>query len=72
MSFLRHGEIFPNDQGAPPSGYALSHRLDESPVGYSLAGCSPALPASASPTEPQSALKQTTGRLIFIERLTVS
>jgi hypothetical protein len=30
------------------------------------------LPASASPTEPQSALKQTTGRLIFIERLTVS
>ena len=25
-------------------------RLDESPVGYSLAGCSPAEPASASPT----------------------
>ncbi len=30
------------------------HRLDESPAGYSLAGCSPAEPASASPTEIQS------------------
>ena len=28
----------------------LFHRLDEFAVGYSLAGCSPALPASASPT----------------------
>src|SRR6266567_4412229 len=27
----------------------LPHRLDESATGYSLAGCSPALPASASP-----------------------
>ena len=28
----------------------LFHRLDEFAVGYSLGGCSPALPASASPT----------------------
>jgi len=28
----------------------LIHRLDEFPAGYSLAGCSPAEPASASPT----------------------
>jgi hypothetical protein len=27
----------------------LPHRLDESATGYSLTGCSPALPASASP-----------------------
>src|SRR6185436_11141848 len=35
-------------------GFSSPHfaffRLDESPVGYSLAGCSPAEPASASPT----------------------
>jgi len=29
---------------APPT-----HRLDEFPAGYSLAGCAPAEPASASP-----------------------
>jgi len=31
-------------------GHALAHRLDEFPVGYSLASCSPAALASASPT----------------------
>ena len=31
-------------------GHGSAHRLDEFPVGYSLAGCSPAMPASASPT----------------------
>jgi hypothetical protein len=30
--------------------HALAHRLDEFPVGYSLASCSPAELASASPT----------------------
>lgn len=30
-------------------GCSLIHRLDEFPAGYSSAGCSPALPASASP-----------------------
>ena len=28
-----------------------AHRFDESPAGYSLAGCSPAEPASASPAQ---------------------
>src|SRR2546422_6712043 len=59
MSFRRHGEIYRSDKKAvrslpgrprhctsrPPQ----PHRLDEFPAGYSLAGCSPAEPASASP-----------------------
>jgi hypothetical protein len=54
MSFLRHGEIYPCDEGdygegAIPSDHALAHRNDEFPAGYSSAGCSPALPASALP-----------------------
>ena len=36
---------------------APAHRLDEFPAGYSLAGCSPAEPASASPAGHQYALK---------------
>ena len=45
MSFLRHREIYqvlescsPDEllsERARPSGHALTHRLDESPVGYS-------------------------------------
>jgi len=50
MSFSRHGEIFPSDGGADDQVHAPAHRLDESPVGYSSAGCTPAEPASASPT----------------------
>src|SRR5205814_9201136 len=52
MSFLRHREIYPVETGGRGRnrGYARTSRLDESPVGYSLAGCSPAEPASASPT----------------------
>ena len=59
MSFLRHREIYQvaGDRvrqlwcaRARPLGHARAPRLDESPVGYSLAGCSPAGPASASPT----------------------
>ena len=49
MSFLRHQEIFP-PMGAPASRpNTPAHRLDEFPAGYSLAGCSPAGAASASP-----------------------
>ena len=36
-------------EGADPQADASLHRLDEFPSGYSLAGCSPAVPASASP-----------------------
>src|ERR1022692_5326476 len=51
MSFLRHREIFPSDGGVSLAADAPAHRLDEFPAGYSLAGCSPAVPASASPAE---------------------
>ncbi|HYI94635.1 MAG TPA: hypothetical protein VEX68_13905, partial [Bryobacteraceae bacterium] len=50
MSFRRHLEIYPSDGGAILHDRAPAHRLDEFPAGYSLAGCAPALPASASPT----------------------
>ena len=56
MSFFRHEEIYRSDvasrgEGEPAETGSPDHRLDESPAGYSSAGCSPALPASASPTE---------------------
>ena len=56
MSFFRHREIFQSDVGLkterePAKAGSPDHRLDESPAGYSLAGCSPAEPASASPSE---------------------
>src|SRR5690242_6037476 len=57
MSFLRHHpEIFPSDGGARLAANAPAHRLDEFPAGYSLAGCSPAEPASASPAGHQYAV----------------
>ena len=50
MSFKRHGEIYPKRRGADPKTDAPgSSLLDEFPAGYSLTGCSPALPASALP-----------------------
>ncbi len=58
MSFFRHEESYRSDvasmvEGEPAETGAPDHRLDESPAGYSLAGCSPAEPASASPAEDQ-------------------
>jgi hypothetical protein len=66
LEFLRHMEIYQSDERkqagagdrmgawkterARLCGHALAHRLDEFPVGYSLASCSPAELASASPT----------------------
>ncbi len=52
MSFFRHAEIYRSEgrsEGEPYRTSSPDHRLDESPAGYSLAGCSPAEPASASP-----------------------
>jgi transposase InsO family protein len=54
LSFFRHREIFQSDvrlktKGEPAKTDSPDHRLDESPAGYSSAGCSPAEPASASP-----------------------
>jgi transposase InsO family protein len=55
MSFFRHGEIFRWDDkpglehGEPNRSSSPAHPIDESPTGYSLAGCAPAEPDSASP-----------------------
>jgi hypothetical protein len=61
MSFFRHEEIYRSDVSP---GYSWERQLnvaapvligcDEFPVGYSLAGCPPAEPASASPTSDDS------------------
>ena len=55
MSFFRHGEIYrwghkPRlEHGEPNRSSSPAHPIDESPTGYSLAGCSPAEHDSASP-----------------------
>ena len=55
MSFSRHPEIYQSDGWVGGPGLLPlarpPHRLDEFPASYSLAGCSPAEPASASPTD---------------------
>ena len=64
MSFPRHEGIFRSDgRGSCRSGarserlHAPTHRLDEFPTGYSLAGWSPPEPASASPAEQKFTMK---------------
>jgi len=47
----------PSDGNAGIVAAVPAHRLDEFPVGYSSASCTPALLASASPTGPDYALK---------------
>jgi putative transposase len=64
VSFPRHEEIYrswtkrrgrpPKASGEPISPGSPTHPIDESPVGYSLTGCAPAEPVSASPTENHS------------------
>ena len=64
MSFSRHGEIYrswkqrrgrpPKAKGEPVQPGSPAHRIDESPVGYSLTGWSPPEPVSASPTDNHS------------------
>ena len=74
MSFPRHEEIYrPISSGErkpePPwlDGPGL-HRYDEFPAGYSLAGCAPAEPASASPAGVHRAAG-TTGNTIETQRM---
>jgi hypothetical protein len=65
VSFPRHGEIYRfgkrrrgrprKGNGEPVKPNSPAHRIDESPVGYSLTGWSPPEPVSASPTAAQSA-----------------
>jgi putative transposase len=50
VSFLRHGEIYRWGRETAKTA-SPAHPIDESPTGYSLAGCSPAVPDSASPAE---------------------
>ena len=50
MSFSRHGEIYRWDRETANT-VSPAHPIDESPAGYSLPGCSPAEPDSASPAE---------------------
>ena len=53
MSFFRHGEVYRPDaariSGSGPQPTPQTIGIDESPAGYSLASCSPAELASASP-----------------------
>ena len=78
-SFLRHEEIFRSDRGGWGDAgrkavqlYAPPHRLDEFPAGYSLAGCSPAGPAAASPAGNHYARKGRRWPSKTSERSTVS
>jgi len=57
MSFLRHREIYPSDGDPGIVVDVPSHRLDEFPVSYFSASCTPALLASASPTGSDYAVK---------------
>ena len=68
MSFPRHGEIYRywkrrgrprKGSGEPVAADSPAHRIDESPVGYSLTGWSPPEPVAASPTATQSAAEPT-------------
>jgi hypothetical protein len=61
MSFFRHRQIYQSDVISTQRRSRLrlrlrAHRVDEFAASYSLAGCTPALPASASPAG--SILKQ--------------
>jgi hypothetical protein len=69
MSFLRHGEIYRPmlKQERPAHDRPQPHRYDEFPAGYSLAGCAPAEPVSASPAVVHSAAK-TLGSTIKMQR----
>src|ERR1019366_4151579 len=52
----------------PSASRLPAHRFDESPDDYSLAGCSPAEPASASPSDYQLAIDRPTEPLLTIKR----
>jgi putative transposase len=66
MSFFRHGEDYRPDErsvtGSGPQATPQTIGIDESPAGYSLASCSPAELASASPATSNSVGGQPTLR----------
>jgi hypothetical protein len=69
MSFFRHREIFQSDVMRVVrerfTRRSRPHRLDEFPAGYSSAVCSPAWPASASPSVDHSALQSSCRSILF-------
>jgi len=71
MSFLRHREIYSDDQTTEKPGRTESspatHR-NEFPAGYSWAGCSPAEPAAASPADGHSGEREVVGEGKISER----
>jgi len=81
MSFFRHAEIYRPDAASTASAVvstmdrepagtgSLAHRTDESPAGYSSAGCSPAEPASASPATGEFAVEVSDEEEKYIKRL---
>jgi len=70
--FFRHGEIYRSEVARQASRerspLPVPIGFDEFPVGYSLAGCSPAEPASASPTGIHPPPPQSAGQGFFSER----
>ncbi len=64
MSFVRHREIFRSDLSRRELDIECNsrtdHRFDESSTGYSLMGCAPAEPLSASPVVPSFSLNNAT------------
>jgi hypothetical protein len=58
-------EIYPSDGDASVVAGIPAHRLDEFPAGYSSAGCSPALSASASPTGSDYGVKSSCWSIAF-------
>ena len=72
MSFFRHREISRSDEfdtsGERPDSHSPTHRPDQTPAGYSLASCSPAELASASPAGRHPEGDPTSGEGKFIKR----
>lgn len=70
MSFLQSPKRLKPKTGRPGRSTSRlpAHRFDESPDDYSLASCSPAELASASPSDHKLALDRPTRRLLTIKR----
>jgi putative transposase len=60
LSFSRHAAIYQcnGEQPVQDLSHSPTHCVDESPAGYSSAGCSPAEPACASPAGEKDGSKQ--------------
>jgi hypothetical protein len=70
MSFSGHGAIYQCNGEQPQfsQDHSPTHCVDESPAGYSWAGCSPAEPACASPARDRLPEEQDVGKAKNMER----